>query len=64
MLYKTRALRAGGIGPVVIRACVDFRWVRVGPVVCNTGRLLGSGVAVTSGTGGEEAAASVSGRRV
>lgn len=46
-----RALRAGVIGPVRIRACVEFRWVRMGPVVRGTGPLR-TGAVGSLGTGG------------
>ena len=34
MFAKTRAVRAGDIGPVRIRACVDLRLVQAGPEAC------------------------------
>ena len=61
---KMRALRPGGMGPVFIRACVDLRWVRTGPVVCDAGGGLEAGMMGGLETKGSVASAGVIGLRV
>lgn len=51
-LAKTRAFRAGGKGPVRIRACDALRLVRTGPVVRAMGGSSGAGLTGVSEVGG------------
>ena len=48
---RARAFRAGGTGPVRIRACVDLRLVRTGPEVRAAGGDLGTAVTGASEVG-------------
>jgi len=59
-----RALRAGAIGPVCIRAWVDLGWVRMGPVVRNAGGGLDTGAMGASESAGGIADVAVDGLRV
>ena len=60
--FATWALRAADMGPVRIRAVVDWRWVRMGPEVCASGRG-GSKIGVL-GMGGGGVTIAVIGLRV
>ena len=59
-----RALRAGVIGPVRIRAWVDLGWVRMGPVVRDAGGGLDVGAMDASEGGEGVAVVAVDGLRV